>query len=189
MRDSATPGSRQATRRLRPCIRSVVLAGLVVILTIFGTGPVANATTSPIPPSWLVNFLINSRGQDLARVILQSQGFTCAPFRVACWVEGSYDPPRWGKGTVTTAGPQYYLNARAWPGTDAPIPRTFTNGWRLIIFCQTTGPWVYGRWGWTNVWNYVGKRGDVPMFVSDGFVFTGSNGFVAGDCASTNYGG
>jgi len=27
------------------------------------------------------------------------------------------------------------------------------------------------------------------MFVSDGFVNTGSNGLVAGTCAATNYGG
>ncbi|MEV6831876.1 hypothetical protein [Amycolatopsis sp. NPDC051102] len=154
----------------------------------FTSQSVANASINPPVPSWLAKYLIKARGPGVATAILQGQGYKCLPLGVVCWLEGSYDPPRWGKGTVTTAGPQYYLNARAWPATNAPIPRTFRNGWRLVIFCQTTGPAVNGRWGWTNVWDYVGKLGDVPMFVSDGFVYTGSNGFVAGDCASTNYG-
>lgn len=178
--------------------RGLAIIGLSLSLLVgIELGPTshANASTTNIAstsisvpvPNWLAKFLIRSRGEGLARQILQAQGYTCLPLGVVCWIEGSYDPPRWAAGTVNTGGPPY-VNARAWPGTDAPAIRTFPNGWRLVIFCQTTGQWIYGRWGWTNVWDYVGQQGDAPRFVSDGFVYTRSNGFVAGDCAATNYG-
>jgi hypothetical protein len=188
-----TAGSSVIRSRFRHhWLRGLAIIGVAVSLLVgIELGPTSQASASTsisVPvPSWLAHFLVNSRGEDLARQILQAQGYTCLPFGVACYIQGSYDPPRWAAGTVNTGGPPY-VNARAWPRTDAPVIRTFPNGWRLVIFCQTTGQWIYGRWGWTNVWDYVGQQGDAPRFVSDGFVYTGSNGFVAGDCAATNYG-
>ena len=143
-----------------------------------------------VAPTWLVKLLKETVGDWAGGDILESMGYTCPiglPL-IACYKSTSYDPPRYAGGTVDTGGSAYYLNARTWPARNAPVVRTFPNGWRLTILCQTTGEWVNGRWGPTNIWNYVGHQGDRPRFVSDGFVYTGSNGFVAGDCANTNYG-
>ncbi len=153
--------------------------------------PVNASILQVIVPNWLANFLLKRVGNWAGTNILETMGYTC-PFGgnvFTCYKSTSYDPPRYAPGTVDTGGSAYYLNARAWPARAAPVVKTFSNGWRLTILCQTTGEWIYGRWGWTNIWDYVGEQGDYPRFVSDGFVYTGSNGFVAGDCANTNYGG
>jgi hypothetical protein len=155
-------------------------------ITVAGPRP---ALVQAVVPNWLKNYLLKKVGRAVGEQILKQMGYLCpnggSPFN--CYTD--YDPPRWAAGTVDTGGPAYWVNARAWPALNAPVVRTFRHGWRLVIFCQTRGAWVYGRWGWTNVWNYVGNQGEHPRFVSDGYVNTGSNGFVAGDCASTNYGG
>jgi hypothetical protein len=183
-------------------MRRRLLVVLTATLLLAGTGVLAqdtplvgaqqaDAAILRVPvPKWLADKIGKLVGDWAGGSILESMGYHCpAGFPlVACYKETNYDPPRWHAGTVSTGGSAYYLNARAWPARAAPVVRTFPNGWRLVIFCQTTGEWVYGRWGWTNVWDYVGQQGDYPRFVSDGFVYTGSNGFVAGDCASTNYG-
>jgi hypothetical protein len=123
---------------------------------------------------------------------METLGYQCAGTPFACWSDTDYDPPRWFRyGVVDTgSGSAGYVRARGWPGTSADVPviRTFPEAWKLVIFCQTQGPVVNGRWGPTNVWDYVGHDGDAPMFVSDGFVRTGTNGFVAGDCGATNMG-
>jgi hypothetical protein len=177
------------TRRFRrlATITAVLAALLFGVTTLISPAPAAQAAVNV--PNWIAKYLLSSRGEDGARHTFEDQGYKCLPTGLVCYIEGSYDPPRWGRGNVMTGGPGTYLNARAWPGTDAPVVRTFPDRWRLVIFCQTRGPVVNGRWGPTNIWNYVGRYGDRPMFVSDGFVYTGSNGYVAGDCASTNYGG
>lgn len=147
----------------------------------------AQASASMMAPQWLVNYVFKHGDA----YIMNGMGYQCAGSPFVCWTNTSYDPPRWFYyGVVKTGvGAGGYLNARGWPSTSAPAIRTFPENWKLVIFCQTTGQWVYGRWGWTNVWDYVGHYGDAPMFVSDGFVYTGSNGFVSGACNSTNFGG
>lgn len=179
----------------------LMLAALSLGLLV-SVGPAAHATTAntSVPvPAWLIKWLksrpetfVKGRATALTTQIMESLGFKCLATLV-CWREGSYDPPRWfwNARVETGNGSQGFVRARGWPGTAADIPviRTFPEGWKLTIFCQTTGPAVYGRWGWTNVWNYVGHRGDAPMFVSDGFVYTGTNQRVAGDCGATNMGG
>jgi hypothetical protein len=123
--------------------------------------------------------------------VLNSMGYHCAGSPFVCWDDTSYDPPRWYYyGVVDTGnGAAGYVRARGWASTNGAVIRTFPESWKLVIFCQTQGDWVYGRWGWTNVWDYVGHYGDAPMFVSDGFVRTGTNGFISGDCGATNLGG
>ena len=143
------------------------------------SGTVRESIALGVPvPTWLVNYLLKRFSWLTINQLLRGQGYVCpggSPF--LCYIQGSYDPPRWGRGTVDTGGSAYWLNARSWTGRGYPVVRTFPNGWRLTIFCQTRGEWVYGRWGWTNVWNFIGVQGDTPRFVSDGFVFTGTNSF------------
>jgi hypothetical protein len=150
----------------------------LLALSVLSPQPASAAVPVPTP-------ITNWIGKHLGQSVLKSLGYNC--YGIVCVVEGSYDPPRWGRGVAATGGP--VVNARSWTSTRDSIVRTFPNGWKLTIFCQQTGDWVYGRWGWTNVWDYVGQQGDTPRFVSDGFVNTGTNGFVAGSCTSTNYGG
>jgi hypothetical protein len=160
----------------------------VLGLILLAPSPATASSSIPVPDK-IAGWVFRSQGTSIAKAIFQAEGDTCLPLGLLCYMQGSYDPPRWGNGTVQTGGPAYYLNARGWPATNAAIIRTFPNNWRLVIFCQEQGPAVYGQWGWTTVWDYVGQNGDAPMFVSDGFVNTGTNGYVSGDCASTNYGG
>jgi hypothetical protein len=213
MRTGATPGrGPRAIRRVATVVVALALAtvGSVVAPAVHAPPQATNASAASVlvnaarnvvgvqpasasvpAPTWLVNF-VKSRSNQ-AKSVMEALGYTCLPIGVVCWREGSYDPPRWFYyGIVDTGnGPSGYVRARGWPGTtaDVPVIRTFPEAWKLVIFCQTQGPWVYGRWGWTNVWDYVGHYGDAPMFVSDGFVRTGTNGFVAGDCGATNMGG
>jgi hypothetical protein len=195
-----------ATHRNGQWRRPLALAGVIVALALaLVFGPSAKATPAEAAPAnpavitlyspapyWLSEILKRTVGKEAAKSILRDMGFDCSNLvGPVCVQEGSYDPPRyfWG-ATVETGGSAYYLNARERPSTSAPIVKKFTNGWKLTILCQTTGPWVNGRWGSTNIWNYVGRSSadGRPMFVSDGFVRTGSDGFVAGDCANTNMG-
>lgn len=143
-------------------------------------------------PLWLAKWILTHATKEGAKYDLELIGEHCpslAPTLYAlslCSSDTSPDPARWHTGTVDTGGP--ILKVRNWSTQSASITRTMPDGWRLEIFCQQTGDRVYGRWGWTNVWDYVGTFGGVPWFVSDGFVYTGSNGFVTGSCTSTNWG-
>jgi hypothetical protein len=141
---------------------------------------------------WLAKWILRNATKQGAKHDLELTGEHCPSWAItiwgllACYSDISPEPARWHSGIVDTGGPN--LRARNWSSLDATITRLFPNGWRLTIFCQQTGDWVYGRWGWTNVWDYVGTFGGVAWFVSDGYVYTGSNGFVAGSCTATNWG-
>jgi hypothetical protein len=185
---AVTSRTDKTPRKIKSIALVMATALLLTVLATFATPRPASATN--IAPQWLVNYIYKRMPGTTAQ-IMGGMGFHCAGTPYVCWTDTSYDPPRWFYyGVVQTGnGASGYLNARGWPATNAPVIRTFPENWKLVLFCQTTGPSVYGRWGWTNVWDYVGHNGDAPMFVSDGFVYTGSNGFVAGACDSTNYGG
>ena len=182
-------------RRIARTVAAVVLAvGLVGVTAAAPTGsalaPVsAEASTLGVVPQSIARWLVKWVGETTGKKLVQGQGFLCLPYSTVSSCSSSYDAPRWASGRADTGGSAYYLRARSWTSTANSIVTTYANGTGLTIFCQTTGEWVYGRWGWTNVWDFIGMNGDRPMFVSDGFVYTGSNGFVAGSCSSTNYGG
>lgn len=175
--DADTPPRPVSPRRSR---RAQVLVALTLLLCAVGGVGATPASAAVLVPNPIAKWILNHVG---AGALAQ---YTCQG-NITCYINGSYDPPRWGHGTVQTGGT--YLRARSWTQTHASVVRTFSDGWKLTIFCQTTGEWVNGRWGWTNIWDYVGQEGETPRFVSDGFVNTGSNGFVAGSCTNTNYGG
>ncbi|MEU5722378.1 MULTISPECIES: SH3 domain-containing protein [unclassified Micromonospora] len=81
-------------------------------------------------------------------------------------------------GTVQASGGLY---VRSGPGTGYSVVGSVANGATVNITCQTTGEWINGNWGATNIWDRLDNGG----YVSDGFVYTGSNGQVAPSCTSS----
>ncbi|ANP48687.1 uncharacterized protein YraI [Streptomyces griseochromogenes] len=83
-----------------------------------------------------------------------------------------------GVRTYATA-PGVRLNVRSGPGTDYGIIRVLTEGTRVPIFCQTPGTTVTGPYGTTKIWDNI-NNGE---FVSDAYVHTGTDGYVASRCS------
>ena len=52
-------------------------------------------------------------------------------------------------------------------------------GSRVPINCQKPGEWVTGTYGTTNIWDNIANG----QYVSDAYVNTGSDGYVAPRCA------
>ncbi|MFI7401907.1 SH3 domain-containing protein [Streptomyces sp. NPDC049541] len=87
--------------------------------------------------------------------------------------------------TATTASVHYYsvapgvrLNVRSGPGTQYSIVRILPEGAKVPIYCQAPGTWVSGPYGTSNIWDNI----DDSQFVSDAYVLTGSDGYVAPRC-------
>lgn len=74
--------------------------------------------------------------------------------------------------------PGYRVNVRSGPGTQHRIVRTLAPDVRVPILCQTTGERVSGPYGTTNIWDNIAAG----EFISDAYVKTGSDGFVAKRC-------
>ncbi|MGX1271568.1 SH3 domain-containing protein [Streptomyces phaeoluteigriseus] len=86
---------------------------------------------------------------------------------------------------VATAGLTYYpiapgvrLNVRSGPATSYPIVKVLPEGTKVPIFCQTPGTSVSGPYGTTNIWDNIADS----QFVSDAYVRTGSDGYIAPRC-------
>ena len=86
---------------------------------------------------------------------------------------------------AATASVHYYsvapgvrLNVRSGPGTQYSIVRILPEGAKVPIYCQTPGTWVSGPYGTSNLWDNI----DDNQFVSDAYVLTGSDGYVAPHC-------
>ncbi|KOV56470.1 SH3 domain-containing protein [Streptomyces sp. MMG1121] len=75
--------------------------------------------------------------------------------------------------------PGVRVNVRSGPGTNYGITRVLPEGTRVPIFCQTPGTTVSGPYGTTMIWDNI----DNGEFVSDAYVHTGSDGYVASRCA------
>jgi hypothetical protein len=71
------------------------------------------------------------------------------------------------------------LNKRSGPGTNYPIVGSVPDGTTVTIVCQTTGTSETGEYGLTSVWD----RLEDNTYVSDAFVYTGTNNMVAPHCA------
>ncbi|MFF1548322.1 SH3 domain-containing protein [Streptomyces sp. NPDC058291] len=87
---------------------------------------------------------------------------------------------------VTTAALTYYpvapgvrVNVRSGPGTGYSVVRVLAEGVKVPILCQTPGASVSGPYGTTNIWDNIADG----QFVSDAYVRTGSDGYVASRCA------
>ncbi|MET7701327.1 MULTISPECIES: SH3 domain-containing protein [unclassified Streptomyces] len=78
-----------------------------------------------------------------------------------------------------STAPGSALNVRGGPGTSYNIVRVLPAGSRVPIFCQTPGTTVTGPYGTTKIWDNIGNG----EYVSDAYVHTGSDGYVAGRCS------
>ncbi|MFF3872477.1 SH3 domain-containing protein [Streptomyces sp. NPDC001978] len=74
--------------------------------------------------------------------------------------------------------PGVRLNVRSGPGTTYGIVRVLPAGTRVPIFCQTPGSTVTGPYGTSKIWDNI----DVGEYVSDAYLLTGSDGYVADRC-------
>jgi uncharacterized protein YraI len=75
--------------------------------------------------------------------------------------------------------PGVRVNVRGGPGTSYQIVRILPYNARVSIFCQSPGTTVSGYYGTSNIWDNIGSG----EFVSDAYVDTGSDGYIAPRCA------
>ncbi|HEX6499556.1 MAG TPA: hypothetical protein VF054_11050 [Micromonosporaceae bacterium] len=79
-------------------------------------------------------------------------------------------------GTVNTSGTA--LNVRSGPSTGWTAWTSVADGASVNILCQTSGSSVTGTYGTSTTWDMIGNGG----FVSDAYVYTGSDGYVTHAC-------
>jgi surface antigen len=82
-------------------------------------------------------------------------------------------------GTVHTSSAR--LTVRSGPGTGYQAVTSLRKGSKVTISCQTTGTTVRGTYGTSNIWDRVGSG----RYVSDAYVYTGSDGRVAPRCGGS----
>lgn len=75
--------------------------------------------------------------------------------------------------------PGYRVNVRSGPGTSFSIIDTLPLDGYVTIRCQCSGTTVSGPYGTTDIWDCIGNG----RFVSDAYVKTGSDGYVASRCS------
>jgi uncharacterized protein YraI len=75
--------------------------------------------------------------------------------------------------------PGVQLNVRSGPGTGYSIVRVLPEGVQVPVYCQTPGTTVTGYYGTSNIWDNI----SYGEFVSDTYVHTGSDGYIADRCA------
>jgi murein DD-endopeptidase MepM/ murein hydrolase activator NlpD len=80
------------------------------------------------------------------------------------------------QGRVETAGAP--LTVRSGPGTGHRAAGTVADRATVRITCQTTGTSVRGTYGTSRIWDRIGPG----RYISDAYVYTGSDGRVAPAC-------
>lgn len=83
-----------------------------------------------------------------------------------------------GKVQTNAGGP---VTFRATPSTSGTSLGSINSGTTITITCQTTGTTVSGKYGTSNIWDKT-TTGGKTGYVSDAYVYTGSDGRVAPDC-------
>lgn len=78
-------------------------------------------------------------------------------------------------GRADTAGPA--LTVRSGPGTSYAAVGSVPDGATVKIKCQKVGQKVRGKFGTSTLWDNIGSG-----YVSDAYIYTGSDGRVAPDC-------
>jgi uncharacterized protein YraI len=98
---------------------------------------------------------------------------------------GEADGAAAAETVATAAAVKYYpvapgvqLNVRSGPGTGYSVVRVLPAGASVPIYCQTPGTTVSGYYGTSKIWDNIGTG----QYVSDAYVYTGSDGYVAGRC-------
>ncbi|MEV6261490.1 SH3 domain-containing protein [Streptomyces sp. NPDC051784] len=79
---------------------------------------------------------------------------------------------------VYPIAPGYRVNVRRGPGTQYGIVRTLPYGMSVPVYCQKPGERVTGPYGTSNLWDNIANG----QFVSDAYVKTGSDGYIAPRC-------
>ncbi|MFE3518290.1 SH3 domain-containing protein [Streptomyces sp. NPDC059166] len=79
---------------------------------------------------------------------------------------------------VYPIAPGYRVNVRRGPGTQYGIVRTLPYGMSVPVYCQKPGERVTGPYGTSNLWDNIANG----QFVSDAYVKTGSDGYIATRC-------
>ncbi|TLS40844.1 SH3 domain-containing protein [Streptomyces montanus] len=84
--------------------------------------------------------------------------------------------------TEATAAATYTVvadvNVRSGPSTSYAIVGRVSAGSRVTIYCQTPGQTITGPLGTSNLWDRIGSG----RYITDTFVRTGSDGYVAPRC-------
>ncbi|WP_344356778.1 SH3 domain-containing protein [Streptomyces gobitricini] len=75
--------------------------------------------------------------------------------------------------------PGYRLNVRSGPGTNYSLVKVLPEGVRVPVNCQKPGQTITGPYGTTNLWDNIANG----QYVSDAYVHTGSDGYVAVRCS------
>jgi uncharacterized protein YraI len=70
------------------------------------------------------------------------------------------------------------LNVRSGPGTGYEVVDQLPAGSHVTIRCQTPGTTVDGYYGTSKIWDNIANG----QFISDAYVYTGSDGYVAVRC-------
>ncbi len=83
-------------------------------------------------------------------------------------------------GTVNTSGPS--LTVRSTPHVSGTGVGSVADGASITIDCQTYGDTVSGTYGTTNIWDHIPAKGG---YVSDTYVYTGSDTLIAPLCGGT----
>lgn len=87
--------------------------------------------------------------------------------------------PKARSGKVYSVAPGYRVNVRSGPGTGFRIVRVLPYDATVQILCQKPGESVNGPYGTTSIWDCVANG----EYVSDAYVKTGSDGYVAIRCS------
>ncbi|MEU6079900.1 peptidase [Streptomyces sp. NPDC047108] len=74
--------------------------------------------------------------------------------------------------------PGYRVNVRSGPSSGSRLVKVLPYGARVRINCQCQGERVAGPYGTTRIWDNIGPG----QYVSDAYVRTGSDGYVAPRC-------
>lgn len=77
-----------------------------------------------------------------------------------------------------SVAPGVRLNVRNGPGTGYGIVRVLLEGAKVPVYCQTPGTTVTGPYGTSKIWDNISN----DEFVSDAYVQTGSDGYIADRC-------
>ncbi|MFI6354215.1 SH3 domain-containing protein [Streptomyces sp. NPDC050743] len=78
-----------------------------------------------------------------------------------------------------SVAPGIRLNVRSGPGTSYNVLYLLPEGAKVPIYCQSPGTTVTGPYGTSNIWDNI----DNGEYVSDAYVQTGSDGYIAPRCS------
>ncbi|MBT2528977.1 SH3 domain-containing protein [Streptomyces sp. ISL-99] len=75
--------------------------------------------------------------------------------------------------------PGYRVNVRSGPGTQYRLIKTLPYDVKVAVYCQKPGESISGPYGTSNLWDNIADG----QFVSDAYVNTGRDGYVAPRCS------